>query len=227
MDNIDNGHYIDDTKGPIAWMVHNRVTPNLMMIVLIAGGLFFASTIKQEVFPEFDSDLVRVSVPYPGSSPEEVEQGIILVVEEAIRGLEGVKEITATASEGRGYVSAELLEGADRQRIYQDIKQEIDRVTTFPEDAEEPEVSLVMWRREVIDIQLYGDVSERVLRELAEQVRDSLLQSPGVTQVELEGARDYEIHVLVDQETLRTYGLTLQGIAGIIRQQGEERYFSV
>ena len=219
---MDNGHYIDDTKGPIAWMVRNRVTPNLLMIVLIAGGLFFASNIKQEVFPEFDLDLVNVSVPYPGSSPEEIEQGIILVVEEAIRGLEGVKEITATASEGRGSVSAELLEGADQQRIYQDIKQEIDRITTFPEDAEEPEVSLVMRRREVIDIQLYGEVSERVLRELAEEVRDGLLQSPGITQVELEGARDYEIHVLVDQETLRTYGLTLQGIASTIRQTAIE-----
>ena len=219
---MDDGHYLDDKKGPIAWMVHNRVTPNLLMIVLIAGGFFFASKIKQEVFPEFDRDMVRVSVPYPGSSPEEIEQGVVLAVEEAIRGLEGIKEITATASEGRGSVSAELLEGADQQKIYQDIKQEIDRITTFPEDAEEPEVSLLIRRREVLDIQLYGNVSERVLRELAEQVRDSLLQDPGITQIELEGARDYEIHILVDQETLRTYGLTLQEIANTIKQAAIE-----
>ena len=209
-------------KGPIAWMTKNRVTPNLMMIVLIIGGLFFARSIKQEVFPEFELDMVQVSVPYPGSSPEEVEQGIVLAVEEAIRGLEGIKEITATASEGRAVVNAELLEEEDNQRIYQDIKQEIDRITTFPEDAEEPEVSMVMRRREVINVALYGDVSEWVLRELAEEVRDSLLQNSEITQVELEGARDYEIQVRVNQDTLRTYGMTLQQIATKIKSSAIE-----
>ena len=152
-------------------------------------------------------------MPYPGSTPEDVEQGIILVIEEAIRGLEGVKEITATASEGVGVVTAELLEGANQQRVYQDIKQEIDRIVTFPDDAEEPEVSMVVRRREVINLILYGDVTEWVLREMAERVRDSLLQSPGITQVELEGARDYEIKVEINQDTLRTYGLTLDTVA--------------
>lgn len=209
-------------RGIIGWMVANRVTPTLLMIVLLAGGFFFAATVKQEVFPEFDLDLVTITVPYPGSSPEEVEQGIILAVEEAIRGLEGIKELTARASEGSGTVTAELEEGANQHRVYQEIKQEIDRITTFPLDAEEPEVSLVMRRREVMDLLLYGDVSEWVLRETAEQVRDSLLQEPGITQVELEGARDYEVQVLIDQETLRTYGLTLQEVANRIRTAAVE-----
>ncbi|MBE0537389.1 MAG: efflux RND transporter permease subunit [Phycisphaerae bacterium] len=209
-------------KGTIAWMVRNRVTPNLLMLVLILGGLFCLSQIKQEVFPEFDLDMVTVMVPYPGSSPEEVEQGIVLAVEEAIRGLEGVKEVTAVAAEGRGMVTAELLEGADQQKIYQDIRQEIDRITTFPEEAEEPEVNLVIRRREVVTMQLYGDVSEWALRELAEQVRDSLLLEPGITQVELEGAREYEVQILVDQDTLRTYGLTLQEIADTVRRTAVE-----
>ncbi len=207
----------DDTKGPIAWMTHNRVTPNLLMIVLIFGGFWIASTIKQEFIPEFDLDRVTVMVPYPGSSPEEVEQGIILAVEEAIRGLDGIKEITATASEGYGMVMAELLEGQDNQRIYQDIKQEIDRITTFPEDAEEPEVTMLIRRNEVLQLQIYGDVSEWVLRELAEQVRDSLLQDPGISQIELNGARNYEIQILIDQHTLQRYGLTLQDVANKIR----------
>ena len=212
----------DDSKGLIAWMVHNRVTPNLMMLILLIGGTILAITIKKEVFPEFDLDIVTVRVPYPGSSPEEVEQGIILAVEEAIRGLEGIKEVTAKASEGSGQVVAELLEDADQQKVYQDIKQEIDRITTFPEDAEEPEVSLAIRRREVLQIELYGDVSEWVLRDLAEQVRDSLLQSDGITQVELDGARDYEVQVFIDQDTLRTYGLTLQSVAQKIRTTSVE-----
>jgi multidrug efflux pump subunit AcrB len=212
----------EDSRGFIAWMIDNRVTPNLMMLILLIGGAILALTIKKEVFPEFDLDIVTVRVPYPGSSPEEVEQGIILSAEEAIRGLEGIKEVTAVATEGAGVVTAELLEGADQQKVYQDIKQEIDRITTFPEDAEEPQVSLVVRRRDVLQIELYGDVSEWVLRDLAEQVRDGLLQYPGITQVELDSARDYEVQVLIDQDTLRTYGLTLQEVAQKIRATAVE-----
>ena len=203
-------------RGPIAWMVNNRVTPNLLMLFLLLGGLFMTSRIKQEVFPEFDLDLVTVSVSYPGASPEEVEQGIILAVEEAIRGIDGVKELQATASEGNGKVDAELLEGIDQQRVYQDIKQEIDRITTFPDDAEEPQVTLATRRREVLNLQFYGEVSETALRETVEQVRDRLLQNPEITQVELVGARDYEILVYVSRETLRTFSLTLTEVAARI-----------
>jgi multidrug efflux pump subunit AcrB len=208
---------LEDSRGLIGWMTKNRVTPNLMMVVFLVGGFFFALNVRQEVFPEFDLDLVIVRVPYPGSSPEEVEQGIILAVEEAIRGLEGIKEITAVASEGFGTVTAEIIEGYDRQRVYQDIKQEIDRITTFPEDAERPEVSLAMRRQQIVELQIYGDVSEWVLRELAEEIRDGLLQEPGITQVDLAGARDFELQVLITQETLRAYGLTLQEVADRIR----------
>lgn len=212
-------HRYDRTehRGAIAWMTHNRITPNLLMFIFLAGGLFLALRIKQEVFPEFDLDMVMIQVAYPGSSPEEVEQGIILVIEEAIRGLDGIKEITATAAEGMGMVRAELEEGADDQRIYQDIKQEVDRIITFPLDAERPEVSLVVIRREVLGIQLYGDTSEWILRELAEQVRDRLLQDPQITQVDLRGARRYEVAIEVDQHVLRTYGLTLDQVAQRVR----------
>jgi multidrug efflux pump subunit AcrB len=203
-------------RGPIAWLVYNRVTPNLLMIVLLLGGLFISGKIKKEVFPEFELDLVTVSVAYTGASPEEVEQGIILAVEEAIRGIEGIKELTATAAEGRGTVSAELLADADQQKAYQEIKQEVDRITTFPVDAERPQVNLLTRRREVLNIQLYGDVSEAALREAAEQVRDRLLQDPAISQIDLAGARDVEIHVDIPQQVLRAHGLTLADVARTI-----------
>ena len=203
-------------RGPIAWMVHNRVAPNLLMLVLLIGGLFMASQIKKEVFPDFALDEVRVSVAYPGASPEEVEQGIVLAVEEAINGIEGVDEIRSTAGEGRALVIAELVEGADIQKVNQDIKQEIDRITTFPDDAEEPEVNLAMHRRLVQAVVVYGAANEWVLREMAEQLRDRLLQRPEITQVDLVAARDYETRVEVSREVLRRYGLTLEGIARTI-----------
>jgi multidrug efflux pump subunit AcrB len=206
----------------MAWMVHNRVTANLLMIVLLLGGLFMTFQIKQEVFPEFDLDLVTITVPYPGASPEEVEQGILLVAEEAVRGLEGVKELTATATEGRGRIDVELMAGINQQRIYQDIRQQIDRITTFPADAEEPQVVLVARRPEVLSLQLYGDVSEWALREVAEQVRDRLLQDPGISQVDFRGAREYEIQVEVSRESLRAYGLTIEEIARRLRSSSVE-----
>lgn len=215
-------HTGPDNHGAIAWMTGNRITPNLLMLVFLIGGFAAASRIKQEVFPEFDSDMVMVRVAYPGSSPEEVEQGIILAVEEAIRALDGVKEITATASEGMGMVMAELEEGADNQRVYQDIKQQIDRIITFPLDAEEPEVSLMIRRREVLQVQLYGDAGEWVLRELAEQVRDRLLQDEEISQVDLYGARKYEVAIEIDQQVLRAYGLTLDQVAQRVRQTSVE-----
>ena len=200
-------------RGVIAWMAGNPVAANLVMIILLAGGVMTAGRIKKEVFPDFIMDRVRISVPYPGASPEEVERGIILSVEEGIRGLVGVKEVTSKATEGRGSVTAELLEGAEAQKVYQDIQQQVDRITTFPEDAEEPTVELVARKRQVIDLALYGSVPDTVLREQAELIRDRLLQDKGITQVDLSGIRDYEITVFVSRDALRKYQLTLDEVA--------------
>ncbi len=204
--------------GIVAWMVENRVTPNLMMIFLMVGGLFMTTKIKKEVFPEFESDTVSVGVSLPGGSPEEVEQGVILVVEEAIRGIEGVKEVTATAREGSGSVQAEMLIGANRTQVYQDIKQAIDRITTFPEEAERPNVTLNARRNDVMDLEIYGEVSERVLREIVEHVRDRLLQSPGISQVDIDDSRAPELVVEIPEATLRRYGLSLDAVAQRIDQ---------
>ncbi len=209
-------------RGPIAWMTRTRVTPNLLMVVFLVGGFLMSLRIKQEVFPEFQLDMVTVRVPYPGASPEEVEQGICLAIEEGIRGLDGVKEVTATAAEGAGTVVAELLEDADRQKVYQDIKQEVDRIVTFPLDAEEPEVMLNVMRREVLTIELFGDIDEWVMHEVAELARDRLLQHPGITQVDLKGVRRYEIVIEVSQDVLRGYGLSLQDVVQKVRTKAVE-----
>ena len=208
--------------GPIDWMVHNRVTPNLLMIFLIAGGLFMSTKIKQEVFPFFELDRVSIVVPYPGSSPTDVEQGIVLAIEDAIEGVDGIKEITSTASEGSAVVSAELFEDADQQTVLQDIEQEVDRITTFPDDAEDPEISLASHRMRVLRVNFFGDVDERSLREVVEKARDRLLQAEGITQVELSGARDFEIIAEIPMENLRMYGLTLGEVATVIRQSAIE-----
>jgi len=206
----------DTDRGPIAWMTRHGVAPNLLMAVLLIGGLLMSLRVKQEVFPDFELDMVRVTVPYPGASPEEVERGIVLVVEEAIRGVDGVKETSAVAREGVGSVTAELFENADEMKVYQDIKQEVDRIRTFPEEAEEPEVMLLARWRQVLTVELHGKVGEWAMRDTVERVRDRLLLDPSITQIELQGVRPYEIHVEVPEANLRAYGLTLNGIARTI-----------
>ncbi len=200
-------------RGAIAWMANHAVAANLIMLFCLVGGFLSLRNIKQEVFPSTQLDIVRISVPYPGASPEEIEEGIVLVVEEAVRGIDGIHEISSTSSENVGVVTAEVLEGQDLQKVARDIESEIDRVTTFPVDAEDPIVTVVSRKREVISLVLFGNAGEAVLHELAEETRDQFLQDPAITLVELEGVRPLEISIEVPQENLRRYNLTLDEIA--------------
>ena len=208
--------------GPIAWMAQHSIAANLLMILLIGGGIWSAFNIQKEVFPDFDLDIVSVTVAYPGAAPSEVEQGILRPVESAIRGIEGIKEMTSTAREGFGSVQIELVTGTDRMKAFQDIDQAVNRIRTFPDDTEKPEVSLVSPRREVMNIVLYGPVDIWTIRKLAEQLRDRLLADPFITQVELGNAPDYVTHVEIPQQRLREYGLTLGQVASLIRRSSED-----
>jgi multidrug efflux pump subunit AcrB len=210
------------SRGAISWMAGHSVTANLLMLVLLVGGLIFSLKIKKEVFPDYELDMVNITVPYPGASPEEIERGIILAIEEAILDLEGIKKVTSSAKEGVAQITAEIHEGEDIQAIAQDIKNEVDRITSFPEEAEEPQVVIAKRKRFVVSLALYGNESERVLRELAEVVRDRLLQDPAITQVELVGIRPLEISIEIPQNNLRTYNLTLGEVAQRIRQASVE-----
>ena len=204
-------------RGPLAWMAKNGVAANLLMIAVLIGGFFMAQNIKQEVFPEFDLDVITVSVAYPGANPSEVEEGILLVIEENVQGIDGVKTVTATASEGVGTVSVELLEGADAQVVLADIKNSVDRISSFPEDAERPVISQATMKRQVISLVVHGNIPEENLRQLAEQMRYDLLASDAITQVELDGVKSREISIEITTANLRAYGLTLDQVAAAIQ----------
>ncbi|MFB4202301.1 efflux RND transporter permease subunit [Arhodomonas sp. KWT2] len=209
--------------GVIGWFVRHRVAPNLLMLVFLLGGLYMTTRITQEVFPDFQRDVLVVSVSYPGATPEQIESGVVLPVEEAVQGLEGVEKITATARTGSGRVNIELIEGYNLQRAYQDVTRAVDDIDTFPDQAEDPEISFSGWRRDVLDMLVYGDVPEHSLRAAAERVRDRLRQTDGVTQAALEDVRDYEIHIDVSEAQLRTYGLTLQDVAAVVAENSRDR----
>jgi len=204
-------------NGPVAWFARNSVAANLLMITILAFGFFTISDLTLEVFPEFSSDRITVRVPYLGAAPEEVEKGVCVRIEEEIRGLEGIKRVTSTASEGMGTVSIELMPGEDARKVLDDVKARVDAITTFPEETEKPIISEMIIRNQVINVALSGNASEATLKHLGERARDEIADLPGITQVELTNARPYEISIEVSETSLLRYGLTFEEVARAVR----------
>lgn len=201
----------------IAWFTRNGVAANLLMISIVLGGLFSLSTqIPLEIFPSFDADRVSVSVSLRGGAPEDVEQGVTVRIEEAVQDLEGIKEITSSSSESSSRVTIEVDSGYDAREMLADIKSRVDAINTFPVDAEKPNISLAQRRREVIAVTISAPYSEKEIREYAEQVRDELLLIDGVTQIDLDGVRDYEIAIEISQTKLQQFNLSISQISSII-----------
>lgn len=204
-------------NGMIAWFARNHVAANLVMVgIFVLGGLSTCS-IKRELVPSPVLDLVRVTVPYPGATPSEVEDGIVLRIEEAVADLDGIEELSATATEGVGSVVLEVADGYNVRELLDDVKSRVDGITTFPVDAEEPQVEAPTIRRRVIGLSLTGSLPEGELRTVGERVRDDLLDLPEITQVELAAVRDYEISVEVSEAALRQYGLTFDEVVRAVR----------
>jgi multidrug efflux pump subunit AcrB len=150
----------------IAWFARNSVAANLLMIFIVGIGLYSLSNrIPLEIFPSFETDTVSVGVTLQGATPEDVEQGITIRIEEAVQDLEGIERIVSQSSEGRGSVSFELDPDYDRRDLLADIKGRVDAINTFPADAENPVVALAERRRDVITVAItapYGEGEVRI-----------------------------------------------------------------
>ena len=207
-----------DRSGPIAFMARNGVAANLLLLAMLVAGYFSYTSIVQEVFPESSLDTISVSVTYPGATPEEIEESIVQKVEEAVEAIEGVKQITATAAEGRGTVNVELELGADIARALDEVKSEVDQIQTFPDEAEEPDIRELTTRLVVLRIALFGDVNERTLKETAYRLEDAAAALPEISYVDTSAVRNYEIYADVPQSRLRALGLSLPQVAQIVGQ---------
>lgn len=205
-------------NGLIAWMARHPVAGNLLMLFIVIAGITSAITLKQEVFPLIDLDVIEVRVVYQGAAPDEIEESVVQRVEEQIEGIEGIQRITSYAAEGVGVVRAELARGVPSSRKLDEIKSAVDRITTFPAESERPEVRELVNRQRVIELVVYGDVGEATLREYAYRIKDELSATPGLSLVQVARVRDYEISIEVPNDVLRAYGLTLQDIATTVRR---------
>ena len=209
-------------RGPIAWMAKNTVAANLLMGIFIVGGLLVSGKVKQEVFPEFSVDEIHVTSAYPGASPAEVEKGVLIAMEEAVRGLDGVKEVISLANEGGGLVRVRLENSADQEQALSDVRGAIDRLRSLPQELERPIIKLVKTRQRSVSIVVYGDVEHNLLRQQGEFLRAGLIADTLITQAELFGLPQREIAIEMSEENQRRLGLNLSQVAQRVRSASIE-----
>ena len=205
-------------KPIIAWFVKNHVAANLLMALIIISGLLSIPQIPKKFFPDIEIPYVFVTVPYLGAAPEEVERGVCVRIEEKLEGIEGIDKISSYSREGMCTVTAELFESTEPSRALDEIKNQVDSITTFPKETEKPITNLVNPKRKVLDLALIGPTDEKELKELAEEVRYELTQLTGLSQAEIAAVRPYEISIEVSEESLRRHGLSFQEIATAVRK---------
>ena len=201
----------------IAWFTRNPVAANLLMCLLCISGIMSLLTVNQEEFPNIDPQVVSITVPYLGAAPAEVEQGVCIRVEEAIDGVEGIDSIQSSATEGACNVMVELDLDADPVAALNEIKSFVDGINSFPVETEKPIVSKLSLNRQVVQVAVSGDTTERALKEVGQNLRDGIAALDGVSQVGLKYIRPYEISIEVSEQALRRHGITLDQVARAIR----------
>ncbi len=208
-----------DKRGFFAAFTRNHVAATLVAMTFAVAGLaaLAMGRVRREVFPEIAPNIVTIQVTYPGATPTEVELGICQRIEEVVEGVTGVDKVTATASEGVGMVVVEALQDADLSRVFDDVKNRVDAITNLPDEAEEPIVSRLVVRKEVINVTIAGDADELTLKRLAERARDELTALPEITQVELAAVRPYEVAIELSETAMSRHGLTFDAVAEAVR----------
>ncbi|GGB63138.1 efflux RND transporter permease subunit [Shewanella inventionis] len=214
----------DTHKGLIAWFARNSVAANLLMIIILLGGLLTASTIRKQFFPEVEINWIEFSAVYPGTAPQEVEEGITIKIEQALESVQGLKRVITYSNRNMAQGYFQVEESYDPLVVLDEIKSEIDSISTFPADMEPPKVERIKFRQEVMYLSLYGDMSERQLKDLGDKIHNEIMQLPNVNISEYYGGLGYEISIEVSKDKLREFGLTFNDVAQAV--QGYSRNMS-
>jgi multidrug efflux pump subunit AcrB len=203
-------------NGVIAWFAYNPVAANLLMLIIMIVGLGAAFTIQRAMFPAIEIEVIYITAPYPGAAPEEVEQGVVLKIEEAINDLDGIKRVESDAFESYATIMIEPNEGMDLGKLLDEVQNRINAIAHFPDGAEEPIVRQPELLFPTLTLQLSGSQDERAMKSLADTMRRELLSLPEVSAATVVGARDYEVSVEISEQLLREYHLTLGDVADVI-----------
>ncbi len=207
----------------IAWFAKNDVAANILLVmIMLAGAYVMLNKVPVDLFPEIESRSVRVAVTLPSASPQEVEEGLTIKIEEAVQDIEGIRQINSQSSEGRASVTLSVEDDYDVRDILEEVKIRVDAITNFPVDAENLLIQVPQWQRDAIGVVLYGDYDALTLRRMAEDVRDELVQLEGISQVAIEDVLPFEMSIEIPEWALRKYDLTLAQVATILRQNSRD-----
>ena len=205
-------------NGPITWFIKNPIAGNLLMVLLIIGGFASIPKLDKQFFPTPEINQIEIRMEFRGASPSEVEEQISVRIEEAIHDLNGIEELRSISREGLATVMVEVESDYPTQKLTNDINTRVDAIRTFPSDAERPTVTELTYRHQMGRVQIYGDLSEREMKQLGETLRDELVRQPWVSIVELQTARPYEVSIEVSEESLQRYQISFDQLANAVRQ---------
>lgn len=201
----------------IAWWVNNPVAANLLMVGILLAGFLGFLTMEREAFPQVKPYQARIDVAWPGAAPQEVEEQIIVRIEQSLKDLDSVRNVYATALEGRAEVEVLTFPNVDINSFLNDVKNAVDSVTSFPRDIENPRVRRAQFRNEMIRIAVHGDLGERELTRLAEDMRNELAALPYVSTIQLFGSRREEVTIELSEDSMQRYGLSFAEVAAAIQ----------
>ena len=209
-------------KGIIGWWARNSVAANLLMLVAVIGGIVGYNQLNREVFPTIAVNGATVSVAWPGASPQEVEEQIIVRIEEALSDMDGIETITSTAREGSGFVNVEGQRTVDIGEFIDQIKLEVDSVNNLPPSAFRPVVSQWRSQDQVIGFAVHGNVDRRGLQQIAREIRDEVAQLPGASVVDLWATLSEEVSIELSEEDLQRYNMTFDEIDVEFQRRGDD-----
>ena len=204
--------------GIIGWFTANPVAANLLMILVIALGIFSAGDLQKEAFPSVEPNKITVAITYDSGSAKDSEEGLAIKIEDALEGVTGIKTITSTATGQGATITVEKQSDYDLDALLQDVKSKVDAISTFPADAEKPVISKAERQEHSLWIQFYGDADRHTLQELADHLKSDLLERDEISQVALSGWIDPMMVIEIDEGSLQAYGLTLSDVEDAINR---------
>ena len=208
---------IDTQRGLIAWFARNSVAANLLMALILVTGIGAITKLPKTVQPKFETSTIQITVPYPGASPEEVELGIILKIEESLKDIDDIESLQATAQESMATLTLDINDKVDINEVLDEVKSAVDGIANLPEESEKPVIKHLEFKEHAANIQIWGNLSERDMKSLVDQIKNELLQEPEIRIADVFGGRNYEVSVEVPEANLLKYNLSLAQVAAAIR----------
>ncbi len=203
-------------KPIIAWFVQNHVASNLLMMFFIVAGISAFMNTRQEEFPNIETGTIQISVPYPGAAPEEAEQAVCILLEQALQRVENIERMTSTAREGACAATLQLTQGADINRSLNEVKSAVDGITNFPVDVEQPIIASFAPTSQVMSLAIVADTDEASLKRIADEIRLDLIDMREISRAEVSYVRPSEISIEIPELILRQHNLTLSQVANAI-----------